>query len=235
MAASGSGAGDARSRTSTGENSNNNPSLANKPSMNGMEKIHEGEDEEAGSSVLNDPSRANIATETAKKKMESSEEVANSKSSPPEDAAQDDAGWGAPKDKSSNDDGWPPAMEGQASPASANLPKDVSSPRGGDADHVEHDERRDHHGVQEEEEEDVQWVLRREEEGQEGQLADSIKPSPAKKVETDGQEGAATERGRQVDLSGDVFCGPPFSSMLCRTCSASERMAPSRTTFATPL
>ena len=53
VADSGSGAGDARSRTSSGENGNNNPSLANKPSMSGMEKMHEGPDEEAGSSVLN--------------------------------------------------------------------------------------------------------------------------------------------------------------------------------------
>ena len=43
------------------------------PMMCGMEKTHEGEDEEAGSSVLNDPPRVNIAAnETSNKKMESS-------------------------------------------------------------------------------------------------------------------------------------------------------------------
>jgi hypothetical protein len=71
-----------------------------------MEKIHEGDDgeEEAGSSVLNDPNRANYlrAIEIAKKKVKSSAEgVAGSNNN---NAAT----------KSSNDDGWPPAMTDDA-------------------------------------------------------------------------------------------------------------------------
>lgn len=64
--------------------------MANKPSMSGMEKIHEGEDgeEEAGSSVLNDPSRANMAAiEAAKKKMESAQQEAASSSPRAQDSS----------------------------------------------------------------------------------------------------------------------------------------------------
>lgn len=108
VAASGSAGGDNRSRTSSGDN---NAIVANKHSASAMEKIHEdGEDDEQGSSFLNDPSRANIAAiETAKKKLESSIEVENTASSSPIAAAQD-VGGSNPKVKSPNDDGWPPAM-----------------------------------------------------------------------------------------------------------------------------
>jgi len=90
---------------------NNNTNLGNKTSMSGMEKIHEhGEDEEAESSVLNDPSRANIAAiETAKKKLETSNSeaaahvAASSKGAAAAKAQDEDI----PKNKSSNDDGWP--------------------------------------------------------------------------------------------------------------------------------
>lgn len=63
-----------------------------KPSMSGMEKIHEGGEDEEVSSALNDPTRANMAAiESVKKRVESetNEAVAKSKS---------------------QDDGWPPAM-----------------------------------------------------------------------------------------------------------------------------
>ena len=88
--------GVAKSKSNASEASNN---LANKRSVSGMDKIQEVDDgEEAGSSVLNDPSRANMAAiEAVKKKMESAETA----------GAQDK---GIPSKKSSNDDGWPPAM-----------------------------------------------------------------------------------------------------------------------------
>lgn len=80
--------------------------LTNKASTAGMEKIHEGEDgEEDRSSVLNDPSRANMAAiEATKKKIKGAGATA------------------ATERKTSNDDGWPPAMSdpwGAAQPAAA--------------------------------------------------------------------------------------------------------------------
>ena len=68
--------------------------IATKPSVNGMEKIHEGGEDEEASSSLNDPSRANIAAiESAKKRLEMEE---------PSDAV--------PQSKAPADDGWPPAI-----------------------------------------------------------------------------------------------------------------------------
>ncbi|KAL7538773.1 hypothetical protein ACHAXR_008786 [Thalassiosira sp. AJA248-18] len=89
-----------------------NPSMS---AMSGMEKIHEGgedEEETAGSSALNDPSRANIAAiESAKKQLESSNNI-NNKNTVGGKKAQDAAAGGgdATKTKSSIDEGWPPAM-----------------------------------------------------------------------------------------------------------------------------
>ena len=95
---------DNRARANSAENATN---LANKSSMTGMEKIYEGgedEEETAGSSALNDPSRANMAAiETAKKKLESSNEDKATK-------PQDTADISSPKNKSGDNDGWPPAM-----------------------------------------------------------------------------------------------------------------------------
>lgn len=64
-------------------------------SVSGMEKIHEGEDEEA-SSPLNDPTRANIAAiEAVKKRVE-------------DEDAKDNGGQ---RKASPAEDGWPPAMD----------------------------------------------------------------------------------------------------------------------------
>ncbi|KAL9181688.1 hypothetical protein ACHAXT_012031 [Thalassiosira profunda] len=75
--------------------------LGHKPSTSGMEKIHEGgEDEEQGSSVLNDPSRANMeAIEAAKKKMEGG-------------TTGEEGGVAAPKDEE-----WPEWGAGGQAPA----------------------------------------------------------------------------------------------------------------------
>lgn len=68
--------------------------IATKPSVSGMEKIHEGGEDEEASSSLNDPARANIAAiETTKKRLE----MANAEEAPPQS-------------KPSADDGWPPAI-----------------------------------------------------------------------------------------------------------------------------
>ncbi|KAL7520001.1 hypothetical protein ACHAWX_004755 [Stephanocyclus meneghinianus] len=73
-----------RQRTGSGDH-------LTKPTMSGMEKIHEGSEAEEGSSPLNDPARANLAAiESAKKRMETeSENVSRNKQ---------------------RDDGWPPAI-----------------------------------------------------------------------------------------------------------------------------
>ena len=84
-----------------------NPSL-----VSGTEQIHEGgEDEEVGSSVLNDPSRANIAAiEMAKQKLESGHGANRAAAAPPGPAPSDTDGDGAPEARPTRDDGWPPAM-----------------------------------------------------------------------------------------------------------------------------
>lgn len=93
----------AKSKSNASEASNNN--MANKQSMAGMDQIQEGEEDEQGSSVLNDPSRANVAAiEAAKKQMESAKGAASDANAA---APQDE---GIPSKKSSNEDGWPPAM-----------------------------------------------------------------------------------------------------------------------------
>lgn len=64
-----------------------------KPTMSGMEKIHEEGEGEDGPSPLNDPARANLAAiESAKKRIEAESSTKNTK--------QNDDGF----------DGWPPAM-----------------------------------------------------------------------------------------------------------------------------
>ncbi|KAL7466988.1 hypothetical protein ACHAXS_007256 [Conticribra weissflogii] len=68
--------------------------IATKPSVSGMEKIHEGGEDEEASSSLNDPARANIAAiETTKKRLE----LATAEEAPPQN-------------KPAADDGWPPAI-----------------------------------------------------------------------------------------------------------------------------
>ncbi|KAL3794671.1 hypothetical protein HJC23_010099 [Cyclotella cryptica] len=75
-----------RPRTGSGEH------LA-KPTMSGMEKIHEGSEAEEGTSPLNDPARANLAAiESAKKRMET-------------ESLKDNVSRNKQRD-----DGWPPAM-----------------------------------------------------------------------------------------------------------------------------
>ena len=106
----------------TNSRAKGNVLLENKSS--GMEKIHEGDDgeEEAGSSVLNDPNRANMAAiELAKKKMKSSADGNNNASST----------------KNGNDDGWPPAMTdawGATSQPSASAGGAAASAGGGGGD-----------------------------------------------------------------------------------------------------
>lgn len=131
-----------RSKSSAGpsDNASSGNNLNNKTSMSGMEKIQEAGDEEetAGSSVLNDPSRANMAAiETAKKKLESSEGNISlnnkaSKESPPK----------ASKPASNAIDGWPPAMAdpwGTGSPPE--VPKEPihNSPPPAAVEHHHHD------------------------------------------------------------------------------------------------
>jgi len=109
------------------------PTSGNAPdtlSNKGMEKIHEADEGEevSGSSVLNDPSRANLAViEAAKKKMN----VNTSRGAMTER-------------KLSNDDGWPPAMSdpwgtsSKAAVASRDEARDVSE-EGADR-HIDDDE-----------------------------------------------------------------------------------------------
>ena len=76
-----------KTRTANGEH-------LTKPTMSGMEKIHEEGEGEDGISPLNDPARANLAAiESAKKRMESESTNGNN-------SKQNDDGF----------DGWPPAM-----------------------------------------------------------------------------------------------------------------------------
>jgi hypothetical protein len=97
-----------RLRTASGEH-------LTKPTLSGMEKIHEGSESVEGSSALNDPTRANLAAiESVKKRMET-------------ESSEDNA----PRNKQ-KDDGWPPAMSdpwGAGDVKGANR-KDISSEAG---------------------------------------------------------------------------------------------------------
>jgi len=112
--------GNSKSNASEASNTGNKQSM-----KSGMDKIQEGDDGEEGSSFLNDPSRANMAAiEAAKKKMEN----VKSDSSAPQDEG------GIPIKKSSNEDGWPPAMSdpwggagGQAATTSSAAARDPST------------------------------------------------------------------------------------------------------------
>ena len=127
-AADGSGqAVPAPSRSRSGDNLGKNG-----PTPSQMERIGEEEGDEAGSSVLNDPSRANVAAiESARKRMEV-------------DGDGDGGAASAAKGKSAsprgpsaaNEEGWPPAMSdpwgtGGASSAEKGASREITEARSG--------------------------------------------------------------------------------------------------------